>query len=99
MTTRRRFHTSATAPPKRTVLACDAGGTVIKLGLVREGRLLARGEIPSQAEHGLAAAPHRMAKEARRLCRECGLRLRDLSGLGLAFPGIIEPQSPGTQGT
>lgn len=74
-----------------TFLGCDVGGTRIKLGLVRSGRLLARAEIDARPEQGLGAALSRIAGKTRALCREAGLKPWELGGFGLAFPGIIEP--------
>ncbi|MCC6231029.1 MAG: ROK family protein [Verrucomicrobiales bacterium] len=77
--------------PAPAFLSCDAGGTRIKLGVVRSGRLLARAEIPAQAGDGLGPALDRLIRAARRCCREAGIDLREVQGFGLAFPGIIEP--------
>jgi len=74
-------------------LACDMGGTRIKLGLVRGSRLLAKSELDARAHEGLSAALVRVARSARRLCREGGVAPGALVGFGLSFPGIIEPQS------
>lgn len=76
-----------------TVLACDIGGTRIKLGLVRGRHLLARTEIPARRHEGLAAALHRVAKTAPVLLRRAAAPASAVAGLGLAFPGIIEPRS------
>lgn len=78
-------------PTPITVLAGDVGGTRIKLGLARKGRLLARTEIAADPAGGLAKALERMARAARTLCRRAGVGRRDLAGFGLAFPGIVEP--------
>jgi glucokinase len=75
------------------ILACDVGGTSIKLGLVKGNRLLARGEIPAEPDRGLAAAIKRITRKTRTLCREASVAPRQLSGFGLSFPGIIEPRS------
>ena len=74
-----------------TILACDVGGTRIKLGLVRGERLRSRCEIAARAGEGLAPALVRIAKAARSLCHRAGVRLGDLDGFGFAFPGIVEP--------
>ena len=76
-------------PP--VILACDVGGTRIKLGVVRGRRLLARVEIPAEAHHGLASAMKRISSQVRSLCRSARVETRELGGFGLAFPGIIEP--------
>ena len=75
------------------VLACDVGGTRIKLGVVRGGQVLARSEIDAGAKKGLASALKRIAKAVRPLCREAGVKPQTLGGLGLAFPGIVEPRT------
>lgn len=74
-----------------TILACDVGGTLIKLGLVNAGRLLAREILPAEAHEGLASALKRVELGARGLCQRGSVQLEDIQGFGLAFPGIIEP--------
>lgn len=80
---------------KRTplILACDVGGTTLKLGLVRNGRLLARSEISARADLGLRNALERIKSAARTLCRQSGRQMSELAGFGLAFPGIIQPHT------
>ena len=77
----------------KQILACDVGGTRIKLGLVREGRLVAQCEIDAEANRGLAPALKRIAKAVSPFCGKAGVALRELAGFGLAFPGIIEPRT------
>ncbi|KAB2653888.1 MAG: ROK family protein [Verrucomicrobia bacterium] len=74
-----------------TLLACDVGGTRIKVGLVRGGRLLARREIDARASGGLGPALERIVRAGVRCCREAGVPRSGLGGVGLSFPGIIEP--------
>jgi len=76
-----------------TILACDVGGTRIKLGLVRGTRLLRRDEIAAHPNEGLAAALIRIGRAARGLCRSAGVAAKTLAGFGLSFPGVIEPGS------
>ncbi len=49
-----------------SVLACDLGGTRIKLGLVENGRLLASDLIVSHSDHGLRQALERIAEAEER---------------------------------
>lgn len=74
-------------------LACDAGGTRIKLGIVRNAKVLAQIEIDPEAKKGLAAALKLIAKEIPALCRKAGVDQKSLCGFGLSFPGIIEPRT------
>lgn len=75
------------------ILACDVGGTRLKLGLVRGGRVLARSEIDALPSKGLANALKRIERNARILRRQSGLKTHDLAGFGLSFPGIIQPHT------
>jgi glucokinase len=77
----------------KPILACDVGGTRIKLGLVRNGRLLARSEIDAEAHLGLERALKRIAGVTRSLCQQAGVEPGGLAGFGLSFPGIIEPRT------
>lgn len=77
--------------PQPVILACDVGGTRIKLGLVRGGKLLERVELDALPAKGLAAALKRIARAARTLCNDAGLAFSQLHGFGLSFPGIVEP--------
>lgn len=79
--------------PTKSILACDVGGTRIKLGLVRSARLLAQSEIDAEPKNGLASALKRIAKAVPLLCRKAGVDQQTLGGFGLSFPGIIEPRS------
>ena len=77
----------------KSILACDVGGTRIKLGLVLDARLLAQTEIEAEPKKGLASALKRIAKAVPLLCRQAGVDRQTLGGFGLSFPGIIEPRS------
>jgi glucokinase len=78
--------------PAKYILACDVGGTRIKLGVARGARLLARMQLDARPENGLAAALKRIARETPALCRQAGVRQKSLAGFGLAFPGVIAPR-------
>ena len=77
----------------KQILACDVGGTRIKLGLVRGARLLAQAEMDAEPKRGLAAALKRIAQAAGPLCSHAGIKPQSLDGFGLSFPGIIEPRT------
>ncbi len=77
----------------KLILACDVGGTRIKLGLVRGARLLAHSELAAEPAKGLAAALKRIAKAVPPLCRQAGVPRKVLAGCGLSFPGIIAPRT------
>jgi glucokinase len=76
-----------------TVLAGDLGGTRIKLGLVSDGRVLARRIEPARSDRPLRERLPDLEVSLRELCREAGLATGQLEGIGLAVPCVIDPRS------
>jgi glucokinase len=68
------------------VLAVDAGGTRIKLGVVSEGQVLARATIEARSDEGLAPQLPRIA-EAFAALTPAGTAIE---GLGMAFPSLVD---------
>jgi glucokinase len=75
------------------VFVADIGGTHIKFGLVQRGTVIARESIAADAEQGLAAALTRIEAGWRCLCRQAEVASAEVTGVGLAFPGLIHPRS------
>ncbi|CAN5645854.1 ROK family protein [soil metagenome] len=71
----------------------DLGGTIIKLGLVRDGRTMQASSMPANAHEGLAKQLPRIESAIQQLCRMAGVSIRDCAGVGVAFPGIIDPRA------
>lgn len=73
-----------------TVLACDLGGTRLKIGVVRDGRVLARTVEPAHSQLGLA--PQLPVLKAAWLRLLGGLRLApaDCAGVSVAFPSLVD---------
>lgn len=78
---------------RMTVLACDLGATRIKLGLVRQGRVLAYDTMESRSDQALAARLPDLAEALRRLCSSQGTSLNKCAGLSMAVPSIVDPAS------
>jgi glucokinase len=76
-----------------SVLIADIGGTRIKLGIVRQKRVIARAAIPAEPESGLAAALTRIESGWSDLAREQSHPGSDLMAIGLAFPGLIHSRN------
>jgi glucokinase len=70
----------------------DFGGTVIKVGLVRDGRVIASSSMPARSEQGLAPQLPRVVAGIEKLLAQNQLRLADCAGVGVSFPGLIDPQ-------
>ncbi|MGV3614179.1 MAG: ROK family protein [Fimbriimonas sp.] len=66
------------------VYAIDAGGTRIKLGLVEDGRVLARAVLDARSHEGLAPQLPRIAAALRALSEA------PVEGIGLAFPSLVD---------
>ncbi|MBK9178261.1 MAG: ROK family protein [Acidimicrobiales bacterium] len=71
-------------------LACDIGGTVIKVGVVEGARLLARRSIDARSEEGLAARLPAIREALEQVAREAGTAPGDCRGVFVAMPGIID---------
>lgn len=73
-----------------TVLAADLGGTRIKLGIVRDGRVLAEQTIDAQAHNGLAQRLPAMQQTLEQMCQPIGIDPAACRGVGIGFPGIVD---------
>lgn len=71
-------------------LGIDMGGTVIKIGLVRGGKLLSYNTFASDSLRGLRSHLPRIRKEIDALLEKYGVVANDLAGIGVAFPGIVD---------
>ncbi|NCG23181.1 MAG: ROK family protein [Actinobacteria bacterium] len=72
------------------VLACDLGGTVIKLAIVHAGTVLARSDLPSHSEAGLRPRLSSIADSAHDLSAQADVKLSALAGVSIAIPGIVD---------
>ncbi|MBP7142287.1 MAG: ROK family protein [Opitutaceae bacterium] len=73
-----------------TVLASDLGGTRLKIGVVREGRVLAQTVEPAHSHLGLAPRLPVLKDVWLRLLDGIGLKLADCAGVSVAFPSLID---------
>lgn len=76
-----------------TIISIDAGGTNIKIGLVQQGNIIARGGIPAVSEKGLGPRLQLIEKEANKLLQENEIDKDSVRGVGLSIPGIIDVNS------
>jgi glucokinase len=73
-----------------TVLACDLGGTRMKIGVVRGGRVLAEAIEPSHSHLGLAPQLPVLKATWQRLLTDLELTLADCRGVTVAFPSLVD---------
>lgn len=76
-----------------TILACDLGGTRMKIGIVRDGVVLAQTTEPANSKAGLAPALSVLKFAWLRLLGELKLSARDCAGISVAFPSLIDAKS------
>lgn len=72
-------------------IGIDLGGTRVKMGIVADDKLISKKISPSHAAKGLAANLVQLGKDINSLINEANLSPKDLLGIGLAFPGIVDP--------
>lgn len=76
-----------------TVLACDLGGTRMKIGVVSEGRVLAQTTEPARSKAGLARSLPVLKAAWLLLLDEIGISLRDCAGIAIGFPSLVDADS------
>lgn len=72
------------------ILACDLGGTRMKIGVVRGGRVLAQAVEPAHSHLGLAPQLPVLKAAWRRLLTGLDLTLTDCIGVTVAFPSLVD---------
>ncbi|MDP3070985.1 MAG: ROK family protein [Opitutaceae bacterium] len=72
------------------VLACDLGGTRLKIGVVRDGHMLAQTVEPANSRLGLAPQLPVLKAAWLRLLGELKLGLTDCAGVAVAFPSLVD---------
>ena len=73
-----------------TVLAADMGGRRIKLGVVREGCVIAMEILSAGSDRPLKERMQAVAGAFRRLCARSGVSPGACAGVGLSYPSIID---------
>ena len=73
-------------------LGIDIGGTKIAVATVRgSGEIVRETQIPTESERGFASGVTRIAEAAAVVLRETGWSASDLSGIGVACAGPVDP--------
>lgn len=76
------------------ILAADFGGTSIKLGLVRDGCILARRRLDACADRPMAERLVAVACAWESLLNTAGLTLQNCAGVALSLPFLTDPKLP-----
>jgi glucokinase len=75
---------------KSCVLACDLGGTRMKIGVVRDGDVLAQTTIAAKSKAGLAPGLPALKTAWMDLLARLRLGLTDCAGISVAFPSLVD---------
>jgi len=75
-----------------TALACDIGGTNIKLGLVAQGRVLQSTSLPSGSDRPLRERLTPLAEACEALCRQAHTTPSACAGIAVGFPALVDRQ-------
>jgi len=73
-----------------TILACDLGGTRLKIGVVRDGRVLAQTVESANSQLGLAPQLPVLKTAWLRLLGGLNLTPADCAGAAVAFPSLVD---------
>src|SRR5262249_17733336 len=71
----------------------DAGGTRIKLALMRDGGILGRESCPAPPHDGLAPQLPRIAQGLDSLCAAAKANRDECSAFAMAFPSLIDSRT------
>lgn len=71
-------------------IAIDLGGTIVKIGLLKEGQLLDRKEIIAQSVSGLKAQLPEIEMTIDQILHSNQLQNTDLLGIGFSFAGLVD---------
>lgn len=72
------------------VIGIDLGGTVIKVGLVANGKVVETARMEADSIHGLTPRLQPMAEMINGLLKRNGIKPSELGGMTVAFPGIVD---------
>lgn len=71
-------------------IAIDLGGTIIKIGLLKEGQLIDRKEVVAQSASGLKSKLPELESAINQLLQTNQLSVKDVLGIGFSFAGLVD---------
>lgn len=71
-------------------IAVDLGGTIVKIGLLKEGQLIDRSEILAQSAYGLKSQLPELEAAIDLILLSNQLLKEDLLGIGFSFAGLVD---------
>ena len=71
-------------------IAIDLGGTIVKIGLLKEGQLIDRKEVVAQSASGLKSQLPELEQEIDQMLLANQLHNKDVLGIGFSFAGLVD---------
>lgn len=71
-------------------IAIDLGGTIVKIGLLKEGKLIDRSEMTAQSASGLKSQLPQLEAAIDLILSSNQLSVEDLLGIGFSFAGLVD---------
>lgn len=75
---------------KNYTIGIDLGGTIIKMGIVRDGKVIAFCTIKSDSENGLGRKLPEIETGIKKMLQEWQIPDSDIAGVGVSFPGLVD---------
>jgi glucokinase len=74
-------------------IGIDLGGTKVKIGLIKNDVIIDKVTVSALSSEGLEASLTLLEKEIYQLFKANNIDLLSLKGIGLAFPGLVDPHN------
>ena len=74
----------------RYIIGIDLGGTIIKMGIVQDGSIIASGTIKSDSVNGLGRKLPEIETCIQKMLRDQQISSADIAGVGISFPGLVD---------
>lgn len=71
-------------------IAIDLGGTIVKVGLLKDGQLIKKQDVPSLSATGLRSQLPELEITINQMMQSNGLQPKDVLGIGFSFAGLVD---------
>jgi glucokinase len=75
---------------KRTTVGIDMGGTIIKVGIVQDGQMIAYDALKSDSGNGLERKLPEIETCVKALLQQQQISLSSIEGVGVSFPALVD---------
>jgi len=75
---------------KRFTIGIDLGGTIVKIGLVQDGKIITSAILKSDSANGLEQKLPEIEDSVNELLLKQHVSYSDIDGVGVSFPGLVD---------